>query len=566
MKVSFPFVIFYFITIFCSDYSTAQILPKPESKLNYTQVLFKHPPYKNASYYKFYLSELDSINAKESISTKIVTDSTSITIINDFNFGKSYKWHVVAFNNKGKKLNKSRVFQFSILKNDYGDTSRYRVKQFYNDKKNYQNGIIWLDKYCSALDRNGKIVWQFPRSVKTSFSPDNMVDLHMCNNGNITLSFDTCIYYISKDLEVIWKKNVSDLKNTLKVSYIHHVFTQLPNGNFLALASTYEKFKLNETDTTRYKYENHIILEFDENGKLIWNWEMRHHFDMGLIKSHLKKYGSRNSKMDVMLHANSLAYDSTYNHLFMGFRDFNRFIKIDRKTGNVIGEYGQKLTDTDTNVFETNFFSKQHDVKPIGPNTILLFNNGEDDAKSISSVQILKLPTSRSEKVEKIWEMDLTIDSLPGKAVKYGSVQKLSNGNFLIGGGMNGRILEVTADKKPVWDLYLQGRMMTIFKWGIFAQYRAYFNSSLYPYYFSLLPKDNNLYLHNEGTDKDQYLIETFSTLDYQSTLPKKTITTNFINPNTNFIYELDLNDTKIVKVTSLQAKTVEVINLTSGK
>jgi hypothetical protein len=287
---------------------------------------------------------------------------------------------------------------------------------------------------------------------------------------------------------------------------------------------------------------------------------------MGLIKSHLKKYGSRNSKMDVMLHANSLAYDSTYNHLFMGFRDFNRFIKIDRKTGNVIGEYGQKLTDTDTNVFGTNFFSKQHDVKPIGPNTILLFNNGEDDAKSISSVQILKLPTSRSEKVEKIWEMDLTIDSLPGKAVKYGSVQKLSNGNFLIGGGMNGRILEVTADKKTVWDLYLQGRMMTIFKWGIFAQYRAYFNSSLYPYYFSLQLKDKNLYLHNEGTDKDQYLIETFSTSDYQSTLPKKTITTNFINPNTNFIYELDLNDTKIVKVTSLQAKTVEVINLTSGK
>jgi hypothetical protein len=181
-------------------------------------------------------------------------------------------------------------------------------------------------------------------------------------------------------------------------------------------------------------------------------------------------------------------------------------------------------------------------------------------------VQILKLPTSRSEKVEKIWEMDLTIDSLPGKAVKYGSVQKLSNGNFLIGGGMNGRILEVTADKKTVWDLYLQGRMMTIFKWGIFAQYRAYFNSSLYPYYFSLQLKDKNLYLHNEGTDKDQYLIETFSTSDYQSTLPKKTITTNFINPNTNFIYELDLNDTKIVKVTSLQAKTVEVINLTSGK
>ena len=549
-----------------SIFLNAQILPKPDSKVNYTQVLFKHPPYKNASYYKFYLSEFDSINASESISTKIVTDSTSLTIINDFNFGKSYKWYVVAFNNKGKKLNKSKTFQFSVLKNDYGDTSRYRVTQFYNDKKNYQSGIIWLDKYCSALDRNGKIVWQFPRSIKTSFSPENMVDLHMCNNGNITLSFDTCIYYISKDLEVIWKKNVSDLKNTLKVSYIHHVFTQLPNGNFLALASTYEKFKLNETDTTRYKYENHIILEFDQNGNLIWNWEMRHHFDMGLIKSHLKKYGSRNSKMDVMLHANSLAYDSSYNHLFMGFRDFNRFIKIDRKTGKVIGEYGQKLTDTDTNVFEANYFSKQHDVKPIAPNTILLFNNGEDDAKSKSSVQILKLPTSRSEKVEKIWEMDLKIDSLPGKAVKYGSAQKLSNGNFLIGGGMNGRILEVTGDKKPVWDLYLQGRMMTIFKWGVFAQYRAYFNSSLYPYYFSLLLKENKLYLHNEGTDKDQYLIETFATQDYQNSPPNTSFTTTNVNPNTNFVYQLDLNGVKVVKVTSLNAITVEVINLTNGK
>lgn len=563
MRLNLKFILLVIIfQLFVNNYFS-QIHPKPNDSLNYNQVLLKYLPVKEAIWYKIIISEFDSVSSNKAISTNFITDSSHVCLISNLNFGKTYKWHVLAYNNKNKIINKSKVYNFSILKNEYDDPKKYKVTQTYNNKLLIQDGIIWLDKYNCALDRFGKVVWQFPRKIKTPLIPDNLVDLHMCNNGNITLSNDTSIYYLTKDLEIIWFKHANRLTKQVKVKNIHHVFNQLPNGNFIALGATTEKFKLNEKDSTNYKYDNHIILEFDSVGNLIWFWELKNHFSINLIKSYLKKYGSKNNKLDVMLHANSVAFDSTYSSLFLGLRDFNRFIKIDKKTKNIIAEYGQKLTSDDTLVIETNWFSRQHDVKPIAPNTVLLFNNGEDEEKGKSSVLILKLPTTNKSNIEKIWELDLDIDSIhPGKATKFGSVQKLSNGNILIGGGMNGRILEVTPNKNPVWDLYLQGKTLPIFDWGVFAQYRAYFNSSLYPYCFSVLQNKNVIKIVNEGTETDEYVIEVILNVTSKDVKSVLSSITKQIKPNQSVSYLINNKHTKLVRIKSVKSGKVEILNI----
>jgi len=347
------------------------------------------------------------------------------------------------------------------------------------------------------------------------------------------------------------------LKPYVKIENFHHVFNRLPNGNFIALGSRTEKFKLDKKDAATYTFDNSFILEFDSIGKLIWHWEFSKYFDTLLIKDVLKKNGAKNNKLSVMVHSNSVAYDSTYQHLYLNCRDFNRIIKINKASKKIIAEYGERLSDNDLKVHPTNLFSRQHDVKPIGTNELLLFNNGNETEKGKSTVMRILLPQNRNEKVKKTWEIDLDIDTIPGKAIKFGSAELLGNGNYLIGGGTNGRILEVTAAKEPVWDLYLQGKMLAIFNWGIFAQYRAYYNSSLYPYYFEVEINKNNMQtvkLFNEGTDNDSYKIEFFASFSIEASKASQTITTPIIKSNFSYVIDAKKIVFKSIKVTSVNS------------
>jgi hypothetical protein len=551
---------FAFILFFCNGL-LAQISPPLGARLNYNQVMFRYPEVEGAFLYKLTIDAYDSLKAEKPSSSLIFNDSNTCTLVQNLEFGKKYVWKTEAFSQPGQKLSTSQSYSFSLLKNDFNDPNIFKVSQFINKPEKYKDGIVWLDKYFCALDRSGKVVWQFPKSVKNAFMPDNMTDLHMYSNGNISFSNDTTLYYFDRDLKLIWHCHVGMLKPILKVTNFHHVFNRLPNGNFIALGSTFEKFKLDKTDAATYTYDNNIILEFDSVGKLLWHWEFRKHADTLLVKDVLKKYGTKNSKLSVMVHGNSVSYDSTYKHLYLGCRDFNRIIKIDRASKKIIAEYGPKLTDSDTKVFQTNFYSRQHDVKPVGKNEVLLFNNGEETEKGKSSVMRILLPQNVQEKAKKTWELDLDIDTIPGKAIKYGSAELLSNGNYLICGGTNGRILEVTANKEPVWDLYLQAKTLPVFPFRLFAQYRAYYSSSLYPYYFVVSinkSKPKAIKLFNEGTESDSYKLEFFDTPSNTISKSVSTLTTPIIKSGGSYVVASKSDSIRSIKVTSLSSGIIQ--------
>jgi len=550
--------IFVCALFFCNGL-LAQISPSLGARLNYNQVMFSYPEVDGANVYKLIIDGYDSLKAEKPSFSLIFNDSNTRTLVRNLEFGKKYVWKTEAYSQPGQKLSTSQSYSFSLLKNDFNDPNIFSVTQYINKPEKYKDGIVWLDKYFCALDRSGKVVWQFPKSVKNSFLPDNMTDLHMYSNGNISFSNDTSLYYFDRDLKLIWHCHVSMLKPILNVTNFHHVFNRLPNGNFIALGSTFEKFKLDKTDAATYTYDNNIILEFDSVGKLLWHWEFRKQADTLLVKDVLKKYGTKNSKLSVMVHGNSVSYDSTYKHLYLGCRDFNRIYKIDRASKKIIAEYGPKLTDSDTKVFPINFYSRQHDVKPVGKNEVLLFNNGEETEKGKSTVMRILLPQNAKEKAKKTWELDLDIDTIPGKAIKYGSAELLSNGNYLIGGGTNGRILEVTANKEPVWDLYLRAKTLAVFPFRIFAQYRAYYSSSLYPYYFVASVnknKPNTLKLFNEGTDSDSYKLEFFDTPSDANSKPVSVLTTPIVKTCSSYVTESKVGLVKSVKITSLGSGT----------
>ncbi len=552
--------IFVCVLFFCNGL-LAQISPPVGTRLNYNQVMFQYPEIEGANLYKLIIDGYDSLKAEKASFSLVFNDSNTCTLVRNLEFGKKYIWRTEAYSQAGQKISASESYSFSLLKNDFNDPTIFSVNQYINNPEKYKDGIVWLDKYFCALDRSGKVVWQFPKSTKSAFLPDNMTDLHMYNNGNISFSNDTSLYYFNRDLKLIWHCHVSMLKPNLKVTNFHHVFNRLPNGNFIALGSTFEKFKLDKTDAATYTYDNNIILEFDSVGKLLWHWEFRKHADTLVVKDVLKKYGTKNSKLSVMVHGNSVSYDSTYKHLYLGCRDFNRIYKIDKVSKKIIAEYGPKLTDSDTKVFPVNFYSRQHDVKPVGKNEVLLFNNGEETEKGKSTVMRILLPQNAKEKAKKTWELDLDIDTIPGKAIKYGSAELLSNGNYLICGGTNGRILEVTANKEPVWDLYLRAKTLAVFPFRIFAQYRAYYSSSLYPYYFTAsINKSGStaIKLFNEGTENDTYKLEFYTTPSNTISKAVSVLTTPVIKTGNSYTVASKDKSVVSVKITSLGSGIVQ--------
>jgi hypothetical protein len=190
-----------------------------------------------------------------------------------------------------------------------------------------------------------------------------------------------------------------------------------------------------------------------------------------------------------------------------------------------------------------------------------VFNNGEDTEKGKSSVMRILLPQNAKEKAKKTWELDLDIDTIPGKAIKYGSAELLSDGNYLICGGTNGRILEVTANKEPVWDLYLRAKTLAVFPFRIFAQYRAYYSSSLYPHYFVVSINKSNpkiIKLFNEGTDSDSYKLEFFDTPSYTISKPVTVLTTPIIKTGYSFLAESKGDSVISIKVTSLRSGIIQ--------
>jgi hypothetical protein len=91
-------------------------------------------------------------------------------------------------------------------------------------------------------------------------------------------------------------------------------------------------------------------------------------------------------------------------------------------------------------------FRRQHDPKILGNGHMLLFDN--QGRHMISSVMEIDPATMTTK-----WEF-IGTPAEPFFTDTCGTAERLPNGNTLITESDNGRALEVTADKKVVWEFY----------------------------------------------------------------------------------------------------------------
>jgi hypothetical protein len=188
-----------------------------------------------------------------------------------------------------------------------------------------------------------------------------------------------------------------------------------------------------------------VIQELDRNKHVIFQWRTFDHFKV----TDATREDFTASTIDYV-HPNTIEIDTDGN-LLLSSRHMDEITKIDRKTGSIIWRWGGK-----NNQFkypgDSVGFSHQHTIRRTSSGSLLMLDNGNYRQSVYSSVVEYTLDEV-AKTARLFWQYRHTPDVF---AIAMGSVDRLSNGNTLIGWGTtNPAITELRPDGSVAFELQL---------------------------------------------------------------------------------------------------------------
>ncbi|MBS1652304.1 MAG: hypothetical protein JSU07_09870 [Bacteroidetes bacterium] len=517
----------FFLLIIVSNKLFAQYFPSNNVVLNYSQVMFQFNEINAAAWYKVSLLDFGSYpaNANNKTPNKIeYTDSSTAILINDLKFGHKYQWQVEAYNANNKSMATSSLITFYLMENEYGDTSKYKLTRNYYVKNKCSNGLVWIDTYHCAVNRNGEVVWQFPIIDKYYENPRSIRDLQVLKNGNICYLNDSNIYIIDRDLNVKWYAQKNFKEPYSKIKYFHHAVVVVDSNSIYTLGIRYikigDKKNFENKNSIRDTLENYIeddyILKFNYNGDITWAWRYTtDYYDKNF-------YNQLSDSAKILYnnpHCNALDIDSAGKYLYLGARNLSRALKINIETKQVVQQIGSKLYNGDVSSTNKQLFYYQHDFRAYDSFATVLNNNSneryiKDESKRCkTNYMMFSLPKNNKDSCLILNQIYLNQDTFSNQCITHlGSARILKNKNILICGGYNSRIYEYTHSGELVWDLQIK---RFIYPKGMKIQdkmqfYRCTYSSSLYPSFFVLCKINNVVKIINKGSESDTYSVKYF--------------------------------------------------------
>ncbi|MFZ1321638.1 MAG: aryl-sulfate sulfotransferase [Ignavibacteria bacterium] len=194
-----------------------------------------------------------------------------------------------------------------------------------------------------------------------------------------------------------------------------------------------------------------IIQEIDESNNVVFQWRSWDHF---LITDAIG-VNFTDSLLDCV-HGNAIDIDDDGN-LLISSRHLSEITKININTGDIIWRMGGKNNEfTFTN--DSIKFSYQHDIRRLENGNVTLFDNGNYHSPPFSRAVEYQLDEV-NKTATLVWQYRNTPDNY-GYAM--GSVQRLKNGNTLIGwGNSHPNITEVTPDGNIALEMSLPTGIFT---------------------------------------------------------------------------------------------------------
>ena len=236
-----------------------------------------------------------------------------------------------------------------------------------------------------------------------------------------------------------------------------HDLLVLPNGHALLMSYDTRIMDLSPFDPKGLPNAEVVglaIQEIDRAKNVVFEWKSWDHFDVTDATG--ISLGAR--RVDYV-HGNSLDLDRDGN-IILSSRSLNEITKISRTTGDVIWRLGGKRNQF--RFREKSEFSRQHSARVVGEGRILLYDNGNFRTPPASRAVEYEIDESQMT-VKQVWEHRHAPDVFGAFS---GSVQRLPNGNTLIGwGSTTPTMTEVDSRGEVVHEL--------TFDPGVFS-YRAF--------------------------------------------------------------------------------------------
>jgi hypothetical protein len=205
----------------------------------------------------------------------------------------------------------------------------------------------------------------------------------------------------------------------------NHDLLLLPNGHAVLMSADPQILDLSAIGG----YPNAVVIgliiqELDQEKNVVFQWRSWDHFQITDMIFH---------RIDVPLvdyvHGNSIDVDPEGNFI-LSSRHMNEVTKISRATGEILWRLGGKNNQFRF-VNEPIAFSHQHHVRLLPDGHLTMFDNGNFRLPPFSrAVEYAIDETNRTATL--VWQYRLTPDVF---GVAFGSVQRLGNGNTLIGWG-----------------------------------------------------------------------------------------------------------------------------------
>jgi hypothetical protein len=462
------------ILLLASLNTIAQITPSEGRKLNYRLVLFSVPEKKNNTSYKLSVAKggyrKQEVFDKNIIKTIAANENKIAAELPDFD--ARYTWQIQYTDGT-----KTPLYHFVTVGSYLTDTSRSRLR-IIDDKYTNNDTYFFLDYARSLYNMDGEKVWYMPDIYPYVDSFSRIRDLKATPFGTITFMTDSGAYEIDYNGKLLWTAPEVDHKKGLNY---HHEFTRLKNGNYMLLSAEEQYRKLpgdsvvikNNPDMEKRSdgYYKKIlfstIVEYSPDKKLAWSWKTSEYF----TGDNFKLLEMQNSIYMASIKINGYYFDEDAKIIYAGFRDVSQILKIQYPSGNIITRYG-KNTKTTT----PGLFTAQHSYNINRDGDLLIYNNNvsRTDRNSISSIMILKEPSSQSDTIKKIWDFKCDIDdNAPPSSPREGNVSELHDGNILCCMGTSQRIFIVGKDKNVIFNSVSERWNSRKNAWDKFPQYRA---------------------------------------------------------------------------------------------
>ncbi|HEY6170949.1 MAG TPA: aryl-sulfate sulfotransferase, partial [Candidatus Kapabacteria bacterium] len=230
-----------------------------------------------------------------------------------------------------------------------------------------------------------------------------------------------------------------------------HELLLLPNGHSMLLgrySRTVDMSSIVPGGQTDVTVDETAIIEFDSSGNIVFEWKTEDHYQ--ITDGTHEDFTAQSINYSFI---NALAIDND-GQLLASARRMDEITKIDRETGNIIWRLGGKNNQF-TLIGDTTWFSHSHNIQALPNGHYILFDNGLYNKPKVSRGVEYALDVA-AKTATQVWGFSHP-DSIAGDMM--GSIQRLDNGNTLIGWGTNTSrtCTEVTPDRKITLDMSMSG-------------------------------------------------------------------------------------------------------------